>query len=319
VNLKRSKGSSAEQTKRQENLENFWPIQSFNQNSREWMRFLQPFHFVPSWVHCIVSIGLCLFILFPRESKADEEKWIFLASAPLFQPLVGDLKEPNTSLIAYTNESRFEGDVGATAEIVRYLASDKSQWATGIFGTGTVLFDETGDIYPMRVGNWFVGIYLSESYGSFSNRFEYEHESSHLGDSLQGVQAPIIYNGENINFSDSFKPWEDIRIAAQIGFWVNGLPADKNFYEALEGEFYTPGFMLGGSYTRFYTTAHLEWKDEAGGILDTTLQLGVQFKFKKEETRDLRVALIYYDGNSEFGQFYLNHDEHVGIGVYFDP
>jgi len=33
----------------------------------------------------------------------------------------------------------------------------------------------------------------------------------------------------------------------------------------------------------------------------------------------LRVALIYYDGNSEFGQFYLNHDEHVGSGCILIP
>jgi hypothetical protein len=313
LNFNSRKGFPAEQTKRQENLENFWPIQRFDQKFSGWIPCFNAFS------RRVGFPALLVFLLLPPALKAQQDKWIFLPSAPLFQPLIGDYKEPSTSLMAYTNESRFEGDVGATAEIVRYLPSDTSQWATGLFGTGAVLFDEAGDIYPMRVGNWFVGIYVSESYGPFSNRFEYEHESSHLGDSLQGVLPPIIYNGENINFTDSFKPWEDLRIAAQIGFWVNGLPADKNFFEALEGEIYSPGFYLGGAFTRAYAAAHFEWKDESGGVLDKTLQLGIQFKFKKEETRDLRAALVYYDGNSDFGQFYLNQDEHVGIGVYFDP
>ncbi len=264
-------------------------------------------------------MGLLLLLLIPRTAQAVGEKWIFLPSAPLFEPVIGDPNETTTAIIGYTDETRFEGSLGATAEIIRYLRPDQTQWAQGIFGCGHILFDEMGDIYPMRVGDWFVGGYLSESYGSFSNRFEYEHESSHLGDSLQGIDNPIIYNGENINLTDSFKPSEYIRLTAQIGLWVSGLPPAKGFFETLEGEAYTPGFYLGGTYTRGYVTVDFGWKDEAGGGCNKSFQLGVQWKFKKEESRDLRVALTYYDGNSEFGQFYMSRDEHAGIGVYFDP
>ena len=258
-------------------------------------------------------------LLLPLTARADGEKWIFLPDSPLFQPLIGDPRERFTSLILYSNKNLFEGDVGGTIEFARHLGPDKTQWAGGIYGSGTILFDEAGGVYPMRAGDWFVGLYLSESSGLFSNRIAFEHESSHLGDSLQGVLAPIIYNGENFNFTDSFQPSEYVRFAAQVGAWVSGLPEDKNFFEALEGELYTPGFYLGGTYTRGYATAHFKWKDEAGGVLNKSLQLGLQFEFKKGETRDLRFALVYFDGNSEFGQFYLSRDEHVGIGVYFDP
>ena len=26
-----------------------------------------------------------------------------------------------------------------------------------------------------------------------------------------------------------------------------------------------------------------------------------------------------HDGKQEYGQFYQDHDEHLGIGIYFDP
>jgi hypothetical protein len=318
VNIKSWKGFSAEQTKRQEKLENFWPIQRFNLNSGS-LSGLNASRFQVFGRHRFVILGLILILFLPLLVHGDEEKWIFLPSAPLFQPVIGDPNDTTTSVIAYTNESRFEGAFGATAEIIRYLPVDQTQWAAGIFGCGHILFDEVGGNYPMQVGNWFVGGYLSESCGLFSNRFEYEHESSHLGDSLQGIVPPIIYNGENINFTDAFQPCEYLRLTGQMGLWVSGLPENKDFFESLEGEIYTPGFVLGGTYTRGYATADFEWKDELAGVFNKSFQLGVQWKFKKEESRDLRVALTYYEGNSEYGQFYMSHDEHVGIGVYFDP
>jgi hypothetical protein len=254
-----------------------------------------------------------------KVNAQEEEKWIFLPGSPLFKSLIGDPRERLTSLIAYTNESRFEGSVGATAEFFRYIPPDEVQWACGIFGSGTILMDENGAAFPMRAGDWYAGLYLSESSGPFSNRVEFEHISSHLGDSLQGTLGVPIYNGENFNFTHSFEPWEELRFAAEVGYWVSGLPEYKNFFGALEVEVYSPAIDLLGTFLRGYTTAHFKWKDEGGGVFDKSFQLGIQWKFKKDEARDLRLALIYYDGNSQFGQFYMNRDEHMGIGVYFDP
>ena len=264
-------------------------------------------------------LSIFFLLLLPLATKADEKNWIFLPASPLFQPLIGDPRERFTSIIAYANENRYEGSVGATAEFFRYLPPDQTKWAFGIFGSGIILLDEAGDVFPMRAADWYAGLYFSGSIGPFANRLEFEHQSAHLGDSLQGIQTPIIYNGENFNFTGSFEPWEDVRIAAQIGRWVSGLPEEKYFFEALEGEIYSPALDLAGTFVRGYATVHLKWKDEAGGVLDKSVQVGVQWKFKKTETRDLRFAFVYYIGNSQFGQFYLNRDEHAGIGVYFDP
>jgi hypothetical protein len=32
----------------------------------------------------------------------------------------------------------------------------------------------------------------------------------------------------------------------------------------------------------------------------------------------VRLALIYYDGHSDYGQFYQTYDTHWALGVFFD-
>ena len=262
---------------------------------------------------------LILFCLLPLTAKAEQEKWIFLPYAPLFQPLIGDPREQISSVIAYTNESRFEGAVGATAEFLRYLPPDQTQWACGIFGSGFILLDRNRSVYPMEAADWYAGLYASESLGAFSSRFELQHRSAHLGDAYQGILNPIPFTGENFNFTESFRPWEDVRVAAQTGYWFSRLPVEKRFFGSLEAEVYSPAVDMAGTYLRAYSTADFIWKDEAGGVLDQSYQLGIQWKFKKEEARDLRFAFVYYNGNSLYGQFYQSRDEHTGIGVFFDP
>ena len=129
----------------------------------------------------------------------------------------------------------------------------------------------------------------------------------------------MIYNGENFNFTTSFQPSEDLRLYAGIGAWENLYPYDNAFFASLGTEIYSLPMDFIGTFLRGYGTFHLKWKAQAEGVLNKTAQLGIQWKFKKEESRALRLALVYYNGLSEFGQFYRTPDEHWAIGIYFDP
>ena len=262
---------------------------------------------------------LLFFLLLSGFSRAEQGNWTFLPAHLLFQPLIGDPREPNTSIIAYLNQSRYEGSVGTAFDLLRYDAPDQSHWGWGVQGTGYILLDEQGATFPMQVNDWHAAMFLCESSGAFSHRFEFEHQSSHLGDALEGSQEPIIYNGENFNWTTSFKPAEDLRFYSGVGVWDNLFPPDNAFFASLGTEAYSAPLDLIGTQLRGYLTFHLKYKAQAGGVLNKTLQLGFQWKFKKEESRAIRLALVYYNGNSEYGQFYLQKDEHLGIGVYFDP
>src|SRR5258708_18604748 len=71
----------------------------------------------------LVLWWLVVFVLFrPATALAEEEKWIFLPVSPLFQPLVGDPREPQTNVMAYTSQNRLEGAIRTTLELLLYSA-----------------------------------------------------------------------------------------------------------------------------------------------------------------------------------------------------
>jgi hypothetical protein len=259
-------------------------------------------------------------LLFFTPLRAESDELVFLPPAALFQTLIGDPREPYTGITSYLDQTRFEGAVGQTFELLRYAPPDQTQWGWGLFGQGYILLDENGATFPMRAGDWYAGMYVSEVSGPFSHRLEFEHQSAHLGDSLQGIVNPFFFSRENFNFTSSFKPFDELRLYAGIGDWENIFPRGENpFFCSAGTEVYSPPTDLAGTFLRAYLTADFQWKSEAGGSLNKNLELGIQWKFKKEEARDVRLALLYYNGHSDFGQFYKNDDEHWGLGIYFDP
>ncbi len=273
------------------------------------------------FLNTLVSLAsLCLAgeAVFPSPSRAQQDQWIFLPPTPLFQDFMGDPREAYTGITAYGNQSRFEGAVGQTFEFLRYRPPDKTQWGWGVFGQGFILLDENGATFPMRAADWYAGMYVSESHSGLSHRLEFEHQSAHLGDSLQGLEEPFFFSRENFNYTFSFKPDDPLGIYTGLGAWYNMYPRGKALFASLGLEVYSPAADVGGTCLRGYATGDLKWLQETE-VADQDYQLGIQWRFKKEESRDVRLALLYYNGNSEFGQFYQDHDEHWGFGLYFDP
>ncbi len=246
------------------------------------------------------------------------EEWVFLPPSPLFKTLIGAPRDPYTGITAYLNQTRYEGAVGDTFEFLRYSPADQTQWGWGVFGQGYILLGENGPVFPMLAGDWYAGMYLSEASGPFSHRLEFEHQSAHLGDSLQGVQTPIFFSRENFNLTSSFQPSDQFRLYAGIGDWENMYPRGSPFFCSAGTEAYSPASDIGGTYLRGYFTADFQWKGETQS-LNKNLELGIQWKSSKGESRDLRLALVYYNGDSDFGQFYRDPDEHWAVGIYFDP
>jgi hypothetical protein len=253
-------------------------------------------------------------------SPLRAQEWSFLPPGTVFKTLISDPREPYTGITAYLNQTRYEGAVGETFEFLRYTPPDQTRWGWGVFGQGYILLSEDGATFPMQAADWYAGMYLSEASGPFSHRVEFEHQSAHLGDSFQGTsQAPIFFSRENFNLTSSFQPFDEFRLYAKIGDWENIYPrGDAPFFCSTGTEIYSPPTDFAGTYLRGYLTADFQWKSETQS-LNKNFELGVQWKFKKEESRDVRLALVYYNGLSDFGQFYQDPDEHWAVGLYFDP
>ncbi len=268
------------------------------------------------------SLWLCGFVLasvFPV--RAEEDQLLFLPARPVFDRLIGDPREPQNGIIANLSYPRFEGDLGPTLEFLQWSPRDGSRWGWGLWGASFIELDSLGHfVYPERASDWYLGVYFSEKSGNFSNRLDYTHVSSHLGDELFFSVHRFIYTRESFRWITAYSPSEDLRLYAGAGYSPHVAPWEKPFFLHAGAELYTGycQFLL-GTVGRGYLTYDLKVKDEAGGTANQNFEVGFQWKGKKENAAAIRVALSYFNGNSEYGQFYLFGDNHWGAGIYFDP
>jgi hypothetical protein len=178
--------------------------------------------------------------------------------------------------------------------------------------------DEDGATFPMQAADWHVGTYVSEVTGRLSHRLAFEHRSAHLGDSLQGLRTPIFYSRESFQYTVAYRPVDWCRAYAKWGVWYNMYPAGAALFASAGMEFVTAPSNFLGTSIKGYASGDLQGVQETSAF-NKTFQLGIQWKFKEEESRDMRLALLYYDGLSQYGQFRQDVDEHWGLGLFFDP
>jgi hypothetical protein len=257
---------------------------------------------------------------------AGPADWSFMPASMVFKPLIGEPREPLLSLVGYLNKLNYEGNVGGTLEIVRYSPRDDLQFGWGLFALGDILLGENGAYFPMLDGDYYIGTYFSGNFGVFSARLEALHESTHLGDSFYGTsQVPLFdsktinYSRENANMTLSFQPSEWFRFYAGAGIWDIPLysAGSNEIFTSIGTEIYSPYWAVDSSSMRGYLTGSLQWIGDTG-VWDKEVQLGIQWKSFKNATRALRIALLFYSGNSQFGQFYNQFDEHLALATFFD-
>ncbi|HTA77300.1 MAG TPA: DUF1207 domain-containing protein [bacterium] len=286
------------------------------------------------------KFSLLFLLLFGAQPLwAGRADWSFLPSSTIFKPLIGDPREPQMGLVGYLDQLKYEGQVGSTLEMVRYSPPDDTQYAWGLFASGYILLGEDGATFPMLDGDFYIGTYFSGSFGPISLRLAALHESTHLGDSfqttvngtLQSNQLPLFYSGaggapitvtytrENADFTLSFQPEEMLRLYAGIGMWDQPLIENVSnpVFAAFGTEIYSPYWMIDSSAMRAYVTGALQWKGDQS-VWDKEVQVGLQWKASKAADRAIRISILYYDGLSQFGQFYNVPDTHLALATFFD-
>ena len=261
-----------------------------------------------------------LLILGAQPLWAGSADWSFLPSSTIFKPLIGDPRESQMGLVGYLDQLKYEGQVGSTLEMVRYSPQDDTQYAWGLFASAYILLGEDG-----------------ATFGPVALRLAALHESTHLGDSfqttvngtLQSNQSPLYYSGggpgtptytrENASFTFSLQPSEFFRVYAGAGIWDLPLVADVSSptFTEFGTEIYSPYWSIDRSAMRAYVTGVLQWKGDLYNW-DEEVQLGVQWKSSKSSDRAIRIALLYYNGDSQFGQFYNVPDSHLALATFFD-
>jgi hypothetical protein len=270
-----------------------------------------------------IGTGFLLLLSFSPSVSTAQDGWSFLPGSTVFKPLIADPREPLTGIVAYLDRTRYEGQIGSAFEVVRYDPGDMTLWSWGFFGSGYILLDQANATFPMQAADWYFGTFFSEKSGSFAFRLEGLHESSHLGDALQGSQVPLFflptgppYSRENVNFTVSFEPGEVARFYAGIGFW-DGTPMMDPFFASFGTELYGPNWPIDGLKVGVYSAVSFEWKGDMD-VWDKEVQLGLRWSKGADSTRAVRTALVLYSGYTQFGQFWGSFDEYLALATYFD-
>jgi hypothetical protein len=268
-----------------------------------------------------IFIFLFYFLGLTRAVLAD--RWDFLPNEPLFNPLIGDLREPQYGIVARPDQNNYDGAIGQSIELIQWQSNETTKWAWGIEGECFLQLTSTGAAtYPLVVSDWYLGTYFSEKSGNFTNRLEYLHVSSHLGDSLIYTVERIIYSRESLRLTTSYDFSNNFRLYGGPCYWTHLSPdsGDPRLFFHAGAEIYTDYFHLfAGTHARGYLTYDVKVLGEAGGVVDQTFELGLQWRWKKDSHQSIRMAAIFYSGNSEYGQFYQNPDQFWGLGIFFDP
>ncbi|HEY5039080.1 MAG TPA: DUF1207 domain-containing protein, partial [bacterium] len=241
-------------------------------------------------------------------------------------------REAQSYLIAQLNSDRFDGSIAATLEFLQLIQKDGTRWGWGVEGDTFIEVESPGYssnslvsndyflIFPEKVSDWYLGTYFSESSGDFSNRFEYVHVSSHLGDGVFTTTQGFVYTRESLRFTTSFHPSDQFRLYAGVGYYPHIDPEEPRFFFHVGTELYTDSFsFIFGTLGCGYFTYDLKALQEAGGVLNQNFEVGFQWKWKKESHQAMRLAIVYYNGNNVYGQFYQQKDEHWSFGLFFDP
>jgi len=285
---------------------------------------------------------LCVFVLdflfssLHAVAAAGEGQLRFLPPSPVFESLLADPREPHYSVGMQSGPNAYEGALGSFIELLQWKPGDGSQWGWGILGASFIALgvgdytaypkrivssggDRVYNVFPERVSDWYLGTYFSQSSGNFSNSLEYTHVSSHLGDLLFDYVPRIVYTRESFRFTTSFHPWEELRVYAGAGYSGHIVPVEAPFFLHAGAEAFTGATPMIRTVLRGYFAYDLKIKDEAGGVVNHAFQWGIQWKEKESSRAAIRLALLYYHGNTEYGQFYKIQDDHWGAAIYFDP
>jgi hypothetical protein len=260
-----------------------------------------------------------------RSALSQESSVTFLPAGHVFAPLLADPREPNTSLAISPDLTQYDGALGGTLDLLRWANSDGSRWAWGALGSGylsILRYSYTQQPFNFRLEDidlWW-GTYVGESSGPFSNRLEYLHGTSHLGDYyfFSGLQ-PISYTRDGLQLTDSFQPSPSFRLYGALGYWLYADPSAPSLFAQLGTEVYTHYSHFDGNLFRGFFAYDLKIGNEVNGVLDQNFELGVQLKGSKEDSPGIRLAVLYYNGNNLYGQFYGQSDNHWSFGFFVDP
>ncbi|MCC7084138.1 MAG: DUF1207 domain-containing protein [Pirellulales bacterium] len=248
--------------------------------------------------------------------------WQLLPYGLIWHSYLAGPEEPRMAAILFNDPNlgtKFDGQLGARIGLLRYgTGADfrPNGWQIDVEGAAFIRQDpeENSDVdgYDFRVG-----VPLTSGWGRYQMKVAWYHTSSHLGDEF-ALKHPefvrINYSRNAIVWGHSYYLLDELRLYGEIdyGYWTDGGNEPWAFQFGFE---YSP-LVRGARGAPFLAVnGLLRQENDFGGPF--TLETGWQWR-PLRGGQLLRVGFHYQTGPSILNEFYLDSEQQVGGGIWYD-
>ncbi len=237
----------------------------------------------------------------------------------LFQPLLADPRWPQFSGTVKrhfrTNEPEvFEGNVG---ESFAFVGGDDWQFGlqAGIFSQ----FDMLARHDDQMTDDFLVGFPYSWRRGDLTNMVRLYHISAHTGDEY------LLHHPDFVRVKQSFEAFDyrasyDVgngwRVYGGPGYIARRFPLEMKPWYAQAGAEWTAGSAWHGLLRPVAALDVQKHQNYGWGATNVSVRAGFQIEHRSHASRRAMVLVDYYHGRDYNGQFYINPDESIGLGLH---
>ena len=258
-------------------------------------------------------------------AEQDEQPWGFepLPSRLIYPSYLAGMREPRLGATwVHERDLGWLLDValGGRVGILRYGAEGTPRptgWQIDFEGAAFPRVDLEHE-RDLVAADFRYGVPLTLGLGRYQAKLAYYHLSSHLGDEymLRFPQVPRINFSRNVLvWGNSFYVTDDVRLYAEAG-WAMYTDGGTEPWEFQFGIDYSPACPSHGLRGAPFAAvnAHLREEVDFGGNL--VVQVGWQWRSRGGHL--LRTGMHYFTGKSEQFEFYRQHEDKLGLGLWYD-
>ncbi|MGQ9574382.1 MAG: DUF1207 domain-containing protein [Thermoguttaceae bacterium] len=259
----------------------------------------------------------------PAPLLAGEEwTWQLLPSGLIYRPYLGSGREPRLAGHFVREQDQgwlLDATVGGRAGLLRYGTQELLRpegWQLD-FEASAFPRLALNDRLDLLATDYRYGPILAFGRGMVEARLAYYHSSSHWSDEYLALHPAAVGNGYS---RDAFvwglglRPAEDLRLYAEAG-WGFRTKGPGEPWEFQFGADFSPVRMTGWRGTPFFAI-HGRIREEVDYGGSITVQAGWQWRGRCGQL--LRTGLQYFNGKSEQAQFLNEHEQQIGIGLWYD-
>jgi len=212
----------------------------------------------------------------------------------------------------------FDATLGGRAGILRYGTRDTVRpegWQLDVEGAAfprVTLWDERYLVSSDFRG----GFPLTFRRGPVEAKLSFYHLSSHLGDQymLGSWLLPIEYSRDALVLGLGLRPMESLRLYAEAdwAFHTTGFSDPWQFQFGAELSPAEPTGLGGSPFVAL--NGRIRQDVDYGG--NVTVQAGWQWRGTAGQL--LRGGFYYFNGKSDQGQFFREHEALTGMGIWYD-